>query len=79
MVSNTSRVFRFATKTFNTGTIKARALEPIETLGLTAADVPMLMGKVQEVMLKNIEELGFTELDEDSVVLKDVEAQPLVE
>lgn len=77
MVSNTSRVFKFATKTFNTGTIKARALKPISTLGLTVADLPVLMAQVQEAMLENIQDLGYTDLDQDALEL-DEETQPLV-
>lgn len=69
VVSNTSNIFNFKSATLNKGTLKARVLDPIPTLGLTTADVTALVAKVQTLMLENAEDLGYSELDNQ----KDIE------
>lgn len=75
VVSNTSNLFNFSTKTLKTGTIKARVLEPIPTVGLTSADVAALVLKVQNLMKENVDDLGYTQLDEEVALTKSDEEQ----
>lgn len=50
-------------------------MDPIPTLGLTVADVDALVVRVQELMRKNVEELGYSKLydEEDENVIADEE------
>lgn len=53
-VANYSGILDVKRRTFNAGTVPISVLEPIETKGLTAEDVPELVAKVQKLMEKEL-------------------------
>jgi lysophosphatidate acyltransferase len=61
VAANYSRVLSFKQKIFRSGRIPMKVLEPIETKGLTNADVDDLSARVREAMLKEIRAISKVE------------------
>ncbi|KAF5132573.1 hypothetical protein DV495_001157 [Geotrichum candidum] len=59
VVSNYSKVFSFKTRTFVPGTIVIEVLEPVSTVGKTAADVSELASVVESRMTEVVAKLGY--------------------
>lgn len=87
VVSNNAKIWRTATqdKVIPGGLIRVRVLEPIPTVGLTAADVNALVARVETLMRAEVEKLGYSEvhgLDNTNKIEehRDIdEATPLIE
>lgn len=54
VVANYSHILNFKRQIFRSGRIPMKVLPPFETKGLTGEDVPELMKRVREAMLKEI-------------------------
>jgi lysophosphatidate acyltransferase len=59
VVSNYSKFFSFQKRVFEPGTIEIEVLPPVETKGLTGADVNSLHKKCRDDMLTVVERLGY--------------------
>ena len=87
VVSNNAKIWRTATqdKVIPGGLIHVKVLEPIPTVGLTAADVNALVARVETLMRAEVEKLGYSEvhgLDNTNKIEehRDIdEATPLIE
>ncbi|ANB14153.1 1-acylglycerol-3-phosphate O-acyltransferase SLC1 [Sugiyamaella lignohabitans] len=67
VASNYSKFFSFQKRIFEKGTIEIKVLDPIETKGMTAADVNSLYEKVQTSMKETVDELGYGSLYNDKL------------
>ncbi len=65
VISNTSNLFNFNKLIFNSGIIKVKILEKIETKGLNSNDVTKLMETTHEKMLNCVNELGYSISSQD--------------
>lgn len=63
VVSNTSSLVNSKTKTFESGEITIKVLEPFSTEGLEPSDVSELTEKIREAMLKEVEVIGMSKPD----------------
>jgi lysophosphatidate acyltransferase len=57
VVANYASLLSIKKKIFRAGTVPVRALKPIETKGMTAADVDDLMAQARKVMLAELHDL----------------------
>lgn len=73
VVSNTSNLYSMKLFNFNSGKINIRVLDPVQTEGLTAEDVPDLTKRVYESMNKVVKELGMSVVYGEEVVATQLE------
>ncbi|EKG15130.1 Phospholipid/glycerol acyltransferase [Macrophomina phaseolina MS6] len=64
VVANYSNVLNIKKKVFNSGTVPVKVLPPIQTKGLTAADVDRITNETRDAMFKTLQELAHCEKGE---------------